>query len=91
MRTAEEILKEHLQSLDWQTEPNKVTTTAMYLRSIDAINAARREALEEAAEKAKVKYTSCGDPMTCGCHGTCEHPYASVNKQSILNLVKELK
>ena len=43
-------------------------------------------AIEEAAEAATLKTEPCGDPMTCGCQGTCDHPYYSINKQSILKL-----
>lgn len=38
---------------------------------------------KEIAEKAKLKSTSCGDPMTCGCMGNCEYPVKSIDKSSI--------
>ena len=49
------------------------------------------EALKEAAERASIRYSSCGDPMTCGCQGTCEYPNSFIDKKSILSLINELK
>lgn len=37
------------------------------------------------SESATLTAESCGDPMSCGCQGRCDHPYYSVNKKSILN------
>lgn len=38
------------------------------------------------AEEAKLSSQSCGDSMTCGCQGNCDHPVFSVNRKSILSV-----
>lgn len=39
--------------------------------------------IESCLYSAKVKYLSCGDPMTCGCQGHCDHPTGIINRKSI--------
>lgn len=44
--------------------------------------------IELCSQSARTKSISCGDPMACGCQGTCDHPYVSVNRSSIKNAPK---
>jgi hypothetical protein len=46
------------------------------------------EAIEKAAEEARVHYSPCGIVSECGCHGTCERPITSVDTRTILKLKK---
>ncbi len=39
--------------------------------------------IESCLSSARVKYISCGDPMTCGCQGHCDHPTGIINRDSI--------
>lgn len=59
-------------------------------QEFEAISAAMTEyahqAIEAAAEAANIRYTPCGDPMTCACQGTCDHLMAHIDKKSILKL-----
>lgn len=48
---------------------------------------AYNKGVSDSAENAKTIGHSCGDPMTCGCQGNCDHPFFTVNKQSILKLL----
>lgn len=70
------------------------TTVEWFQAEREDIKICMREAialaLQEAAEDATAKSSSCGDVMTCGCMGTCEHPIISINKQSILNVVNKI-
>ena len=72
MRTAEEIVKDVFDKADFRSEISQ-----LYLV---AINQARKEALEEAAEKAKSEWVRYGTNMG-----------HAVEKQSILLLINELK
>lgn len=76
MRTAEQILKE--------TDEDNImeyNSSMVYIQHAErAINAARKELLEECAERAKSEWIRWGTNMG-----------HAVDKQSILNLLKELK
>lgn len=82
MRTAQSYLEEKFPNaahLDW------------FKPIVEIINTSRREAIKEAAEVARTKFYACGDPNTCGCMGTCEHPVTVFDKQSILSLINQIK
>jgi hypothetical protein len=74
MRTAEEILDKHYNQ-------NLGFLSIRYEQAVAAINEARREALREAAYKAKAEIDYHRGRVAG----------AFVNKQSILDLIKELK
>lgn len=44
--------------------------------------------INSCVKSARTIGVSCGDPMTCGCQGTCEYPKLSINKNSIENAPK---
>lgn len=91
MRTAESYWQKIFQ-VGFDSDQNRTMIDCVkHEEFISALNEARREALEEAAEKVTISKMSCGDPFMCGCGGTCEYPISIVNKSSILNLIKEIK
>jgi hypothetical protein len=82
MRTAEEILKQHIHGFPDIKEGELYDSAGQHATYdvITAINEARKEALEEAAKAAHVTHYSerASDPW-------------QVNKQSILSLIETLK
>jgi len=92
MKTAEEILRKYYDCEgDRQDLQIELSLNCSFPLIEKIINEARKEAIEECAENAKLIYTPCGDTNTCGCQGMCERPFASVNKQSILKLIDQIK
>lgn len=99
MRTAEEILRPLFE--------HYTLTQRCQQRFIDAINEARKEALEEAAKKANLNiqcgYGTLDHKGTCEVvtkdkiertsygHGDATYEVITVNKQSILSIIQELK
>lgn len=77
MRTAEEILEEKIAPMPYSIDPYKVFESMKEV-AIKAINEARIETIKECAEVAKVKVE--------GGNG-----YASIDKQSILKLLNQIK
>jgi hypothetical protein len=51
----------------------------------------RKESIKLCTENAVLKYDSCGDPMMCGCQGTCENLIAMIDRKSIRDCEKDKK
>ena len=97
MRTAEEILKDSLSELnDFNINKNVVDRWEQFKREkstkaiIKSINEARKECIEECAEKAQIKRYQ-PDPFLTGSTALSATQRDQINKQSILSLIKELK
>ena len=82
MRTAAEIIENA-----FETSPENSMVSDIYEL---AINQARKECIEECAEKAQIKRYQ-PDPFLTGSTALSATQRDQINKQSILSLIKELK
>ena len=80
LRTAEEILETHWNKQNYM----QAYFVDQKIALINVINEARKEAIEECAEKAKVKGHWYNGEFIF-------NPPPTINKQSILSLINELK
>lgn len=96
-KTAEEILKPYIEQVGVRLDLVDLLNAARCMQTFASqeVEYAVEKALAMEAEKAKISYRPCGDQMTCGCQGHCDHPVSFINKSSILSLkeqvLKELK